>query len=199
MIAEIENAMIAAIKALQDNGTLGYRLAKLDSYGGEFADGLERAAVNFPAILIVYGGGPISQVGQSNWKHTCRFMVICAAGNLRNEKASRHGEAGKVGSYQIAQDVVKILGGQAFGLDIAPLYPVAVRPLVNDKAGSQLVSVYGVDFETAFYLGVLPEMEDLGAFQTFHANWDIPVFGNVDKDIPSDDTADATDHVTLPQ
>ncbi len=36
-----------------------------------------------------------------------------------------------------------------------------------------------------------------GIFETFHANWDIPEFGNVATDLPSDDSADATDHVHM--
>lgn len=40
--------------------------------------------------------------------------------------------------------------------------------------------------------------DDVGDFRTFHANWDVPPHGNVLMPLPADDTADATDHVTIP-
>ena len=199
MISLIEDKIIEALEAAQGPTRVGYTLKTIKSYGGEFADGLERATKDFPAVLVVYGGGPISEAGGGKWKVTCRFMLVCAAGNLRNEAASRKGENNKPGSYQIALDAVKILSGQTFGLDIAELKPTNLRPLVNDKAGTQLISVYGVDIETAFWTDILPDNASIDNFITFHANWDIPAHGNVETEIPSDDTADATDHVTLEQ
>jgi hypothetical protein len=43
----------------------------------------------------------------------------------------------------------------------------------------------------------IPEAANLGDFVTWHANWDIPPFGNVPMPLPADDKADATDNVTL--
>jgi hypothetical protein len=39
----------------------------------------------------------------------------------------------------------------------------------------------------------------VGDFRIFHANWDIPPHGNVLAPLPADDTADATDHVVIPE
>lgn len=200
MLADIEDAMIAAVKAKQDDGTLGYKYKTLKSYGGEFAAGIERAITSFPACLFLYEGGGITKIGQ-NWKITCRWVVAHGAGNLRNEKAARHGDGspGNVGSYQMVIDTIKILAGQKLGLEIDQIMPTAVVPLVNDGAGSQLASAYAVRLETAFITDTLPEIGTLDKFITAHTDWDIPVFGNVDRNIPSDDTADATDIVTLEQ
>ena len=40
---------------------------------------------------------------------------------------------------------------------------------------------------------------NLGDFRTLHANWDIPPHGNVLMPLPADATADATDHVLIPE
>lgn len=43
------------------------------------------------------------------------------------------------------------------------------------------------------------ETDNVGVFRTLHANWDIPPHGNVLAPLPADATADATDHVTIPE
>lgn len=43
------------------------------------------------------------------------------------------------------------------------------------------------------------ETDRVGDFRTFHANWDIPPHGNVLAPLPADATADATDHVAIPE
>ncbi len=41
--------------------------------------------------------------------------------------------------------------------------------------------------------------DDVGDFRIFHPNWDIPPHGNVLAPLPADATADATDHVLIPE
>ncbi len=199
MLADIEDAMIEAFQARQENGSLGYKYKALKTYGGEFNQGMDRAVVNFPAALFLYEGGPIVKIGQS-WKVTARWLLMLAGTNLRNEAAARHGDsAGKVGTYQMIMDALKILANETFGLAITPIVLENVLPLVNDGAGRQLASVYGIRLSTTFITDTLPDVGSLDRFITAHTDWDIPPHGNVDRDIPSDDTADATDLVTLPQ
>ena len=41
--------------------------------------------------------------------------------------------------------------------------------------------------------------DNVGRFRTLHANWDIPPHGNVQPPLPADASADATDHVVIPE
>jgi phage gp37-like protein len=199
MISAIENAIIARIAAAQaapaPNG-LGYTLKKLATYGGEFSDGVERIVTDFPAVLLAFGGAqPVKTVGTiTQLKGT--FSLICCATSLRNEKAARHGKDGKIGTYQIFTDMLALLTGQTLGLDITPLTPSGIRPLMNDKAGTQLASIYGLDFETTFSVEAKAPT-GLDDFETFHGDWDITTHGNVTPPLPTAE-ADARDHLTLP-
>ena len=54
-----------------------------------------------------------------------------------------------------------------------------------------------LDLTTRHYPATPDDPASLNDFATFHVNWDIPVFGNVLTPLPADETADATDHITL--
>lgn len=195
MIGTIENSMIEAVASANK----GYNLKKVSSYGGEFAEGIEKQARDFPVVLFVFGGAtPVKQVGATvRW--TAKWMALCCAKNLRNEVSARQGSTDSVGSYQLSMDVISILTNKKFGLDITPIEPKGWEPLLNDKAENQLVSVYGVTFETSFETQGSDAINPRpGVFETWHANWDVPAFGNVTPPPPNDEEADATDNVTLP-
>lgn len=199
MISTIENAMIARIQAAMDapEGTgLGYRLKKLATYGGEFSDGIDRIVRDFPAVLIAFNGAQLVKEFSHSGKFKATFGVMVAAASLRNEKSARHGGIGAVGSYQLITDVLALLSWQRLGLSITPLAPRTIQPLMNDKAGNQLASVYAIDFETTFDL-VPVDSATLDDFATFHADWDIPPHGNVTRPLPAEE-ADARTTVHLP-
>lgn len=197
MISEIETAILLKIRNAHETGVLGYTVKKIDTYGGEFSEGLDKFVRAFPAILLIFSG--LTRVSNTNGrvKFTARWSVIVAAKNLRNQAQARHGSDDRVGSYQMISDMLALLSNQTFGLQIDPLIPQSVTPLLNDLSGSQLSSVYGIEFQTAFETETPDTEETLADFETFHANWDIPVHGNVSENLPADATADATDHVTL--
>ena len=200
MISEIENAIINRILAAQDapgNAGLGYKLKKLATYGGEFGDGIDRVVLDFPAVLIAFNGAQLQQQARSSFTVKGTFGVICCANSLRNEKAARHGVAGAVGSYQLIMDMVALLAGQKLGLNITPLVASGIRPLINDKAGTKLASVYAIDFETLFSIEPGPDASSLDDFATFAPAWDIPPHGNVVPPLPAAE-ADARDLINLP-
>lgn len=194
MIGTIEDAIIARIKAAEQ--VLGYTLRKVDTYGGDFDDGLERLVRDFPAVLVAYKGFEPLKTTHSLMTVKAKWAVICCALSLRNEAASRKGSLSGVGSYQLTKDMIDVLMGQTLGLKITPIMPTGVTPLVNNKAGSQLASIYGLDIETTFTIDIVPDCREIANFETFHANWDLS--GSCKKEnLPADDTAAATDNITL--
>jgi hypothetical protein len=59
------------------------------------------------------------------------------------------------------------------------------------------LSVYGVELTVGFETETEDFVSGLNDFETFHVNWDVPPIGNVSAPLPTDDTADATDTITL--
>lgn len=93
------------------------------------------------------------------------------------------------------------LGGQ---LDVelpagAPLGPQLVESAPYMLAG---VLCHGarLDWTTRFNRSLAASEADpsIGDFRIFHLNWDIPPFGNVERTLPADESADVTDHIIIP-
>lgn len=202
ILGKAEDDMLARIKAFQP--FLGYKVETVDTYGSEFSDGVERAMRDWPAYLFVYNGStPMAGSTQRLLKYKARWAVLCCSGSLRGEAAARKGSITGAGSYQMLCDARRMLRnfvplkagtfeGSAGAIEIA-----GDRQLLQDKAGQQLVSVYALDIEipmTEETTGLPATLDD---FKTFHADYDIPPHGNVQRPPPSEETADATDNVTL--
>lgn len=199
MIGHIEQAIIDKIQAASTSGALGYKPAKVASYGGEYSDPSVRQVIkDFPAVSVMFDGARSTKQTNGSVKIDVRYGVFVAARNLRSEKEARHGDGTNPGSYKMIEDMILLLTNQNFGLEIAELSFEDVSLVLVDKSDQGLVSVYGISFKTSYSIGTLPSETDiasLGTFQKFHANWDIPPHGNVSTDLPADSTADATDHV----
>ncbi|QUM72183.1 phage protein Gp37 [Sphingopyxis granuli] len=222
MIAQIELAMLAALKAAGDFGVLGYAWRTLETYPEEWDSYLkEKGDWKSPAAWAVFAGANairFTDLGNVRLEGA-QFGLVVAAENLRNETATRHGGpagAGEPGSYQLALDALAILSGRDLGLDIDQLVPRSLR-LVRpfDALKERKVSMIALQFETAFEITTLPPEADLDAFKTLHLDWDVPAFGagragpiDGDPDEPGvqlpapaigPGSADASDHLTLPQ
>ncbi len=204
MIGDIENAIIKRIIDASGNapGKLGYGFKKVETYGGEFADGFDRIVKLLPAVLIIYDGSKVNRDNDPYYDLTATFRIIIGGQSLRNEKDARQGSTNKVGTYQMVRDIQRLLSGQTFGLPIKPMRPLGDRSLYQDKSDRGLVSLYGLDFSVDYtetrYSD--PDIADNSAeFRQFHANWDFPPFHEKQTPpiIPDDENADATDHVTL--
>ncbi len=202
MIGQIEQAMIDRLKQAETDGSLGYRLKKIGTYGGELTDSkLNEVILGLPAFWVIFNDQVKTGTRQGGavveW--LARFTVFAAAKSLRNEMLARHGREGEVGSYQMVRDVVALISNQKLGLNIGPLVPQRVIPILNDRSDRDLASIYAVEFTTTYSENYGVDADGLDQFETFHANWDVPVIGNVETDLPADDTADATDTITLEQ
>ncbi len=193
MIGDIEQAIIDKIDGASSSPSpaLGYVIKDCKSYGGELEGPVTEIAKRFPAALVMFKGINSSQeVGDEVWRYNATFIVIVGSKNRRNNKAARHGAAGKVGSYQMATDILQLLVGSDLGLDISTLEPGRIIALINSKT----VSVYSVELSTTFDIEYQAADADLDAFELLHTDWDIPTLGNVSTDLPAGD-ADAEDNI----
>jgi phage gp37-like protein len=201
MIAAIENAMLARIKAASDSGALGYKLRQVSTYRGDL-DNVPEAVKQFPCVWVVFGGHQKPEDEGAGWLVTPLFQVVVAAKNVRNEQASRHGSGDEVGAYQLLTDVLALLSGQALGLDLSRrLAPGAARLIANARVDALNIAAYAQDFTCAYRIEPAPAAATLSDFTRFHADWDVPPFIEPRPEVaPLDDEAvqiDAVDDVML--
>ena len=198
MIGAIEKGIVDRIKAANGpSQALGYSLRCIASYGNELDDDINKVIKQFPAVWVVYQGEPRpKEATAGRWIHAPAFAIVCCAKSLRNEKASRRGAGGEIGSYQIFQDVRALLTGQTLGLEISPIEPGEVRPIVNAKTRDKNASIYVQTVHTGYESNQPADAATLDDFATFHSDWDIPPHGNVTPPLPADE-ADAEDTVIL--
>ncbi len=187
--AAIEDAIIARIQAASDGNALGYRLAQIGSYGGEFDDETFFTQFRkFPAVWVTVGGSKPKRVGSHSWLLAPTIAVMVGTRNVRGERQTRHGTVNEPGSYQILEDVRNLLVGQTLGLALAPLAVGNDRTLFNTRQGAEARSVLAAEFLTSFtYQPPAPDAvaEDLNLIGL---NYYLR---------PGDEIADAVDTVTL--
>lgn len=111
MIGTIENKALEAIRLAE----LDYRLHKVESYGGEFADGIEKHARDFPSIFAVFEGAEKVKATNTQTQWRASWLFICCAKNLRNEVSARQGSDDRVGSYGLANPILHVREEQAAG------------------------------------------------------------------------------------
>lgn len=195
MIAEIEEALLKHVRGLSAaTPGLGYRIASVESYGGELDDLTAEVVRTFPAVWVTYaGGGKPKPVGTSRekWLTPATFVLMFGARNVRGEKFTRTGlkqggQVIEVGAYNMLEDISLLTLNQDLGLKIDHFKPGAIRTLYNTRLGNQAVAVFAREFHTS-YIERAPE-QDLGYFGTLGIDYYLK---------PGDNTADASDTVTL--
>lgn len=190
--AQIEDAVIARIKAASDTGALGYRLADVASYGGEFDDETFFTALRkFPAVWVTVGGSKPQRKSARVWTMAPVVAVMVGSRSVRGERFTRRGAVGEVGSYQLLQDVTDLLAGQQLGLPIEPLAPGADRTLFNVRMGSEARSVLAREFGTFFRYEVEGDQADAAAADLAGINLRYYL-------TPGDGVQDAEDALNLP-
>lgn len=215
MIGAVENAIIAALKAAADGGTLGYAWGTLETYPEDFDSYLKekKGLLRFPAAWAVFlslGDGQ-DDGDDAGWHGEARFALVVAAKNLRNETATRHGGSGaEPGSYQLAIDATRILSRNALKAQLDPAdagLPGLVSAItvtgmrlvaLTPEMRTQGLSLMAVELRCRIPFGNFDGEGTPGAFRIFHADWDIPPIGDVTAPLPAS-TPDAEDLVELPQ
>lgn len=184
LVAKTEAAIINAIRAagiVFDD--------QVQSYAGEIDDETFDTVRKLPAIWCTFGGANRPRaVGTSKkkWRYDATFVTICAARNISSEGAARAGTPGELGVYQMLDRVHQVLQGRDLDLPLLALEPGKVTVLANARAGRDAIAAYAQEWHTAWIEQAPPEVgvEWLRLGLNYYLK-------------PGDDTADATDLVTL--
>ncbi|AOJ10598.1 DUF1834 family protein [Burkholderia mayonis] len=197
---------------------LGKMVTEVKTYGGEFDDDeLDTVVRRFPAAWVTFGGvkrtDPVS-TGRSKWKAEALFVVMVGARSVRNEETSRHGGPAQieVGTNLLISAVRHLLNQQDMGLPIRHLQPGAIRTLFNTKVRSDAMSVYALEFHTAWvedtlFVGAFPQGASDGPLGELFERYN----GHLDPPTPdwkstllryylqpgTDRQADAEDHIEM--
>lgn len=181
MIAAIENAIIARLQAASDApDLLGYKFKTLGSFPQNWREYKAKylGQTTAPAAWITFGGANIEAKGDNYSTIKARFGLVLCARNFRNEKSTRHGSAGEIGSYQLLEDATGILAGQTFGLNILPIQPRSWSLVDEDTANySFLVLELATEFtiENNYWM----DDADLNDFSTFAVDWGAPPISEI--------------------
>lgn len=147
---------------------LGKMVNEVKTYGGEFDDEeLDTVVRRFPAAWVTFGGVRRTEpygTSRSKWRAEALFVVMVGARSIRNEETSRHGGPAQfeVGTNLLISCVRHLLNQQDMGLPIANLQPGAIRTLFNTKTRTDAMSVYALEFRTAWvedtlFVGAFPQ------------------------------------------
>ena len=161
--ALLESAVIQRIKHAGQANMLGYNLAQIGSYGGEFDDeAFWTQTRRLPAVWVTVGGESVQAVGRRDQQYQIKGALMVGARSPRGERFARHGtlpaggqpvQPGQaVGSYQMMDDMRRLIAGQCLGLDehISPIKTGGVKTLYNTKIGSEGFSVLVLDFACTY-------------------------------------------------
>jgi phage gp37-like protein len=139
-ISTIESAIVDALADANTDDAI----KTIESYHGDLTDfqsEVGKFVASLPALYVMYTGSVFEAQTVSSFDERQNFSVICVAKDLRAKSAA------KMSAYGLIEYVKTVLINNDFGLDIYPLKPIAVTPLLI----STLLSVFQIDFETSFY------------------------------------------------
>lgn len=139
-ITEIENGIIERIVAAK----LPY-LRLVANYGGELMGDWQGVIRSLPAVWVAFKDSTAPEplnTARTRFRARLAFTTIVADRSVRSEAATRKGGPGNVGTYQMLDDVARLICMQDFGLDnVDHLRPGRVRSLFSAKTAAQALSV----------------------------------------------------------
>lgn len=189
MIGELEDAIVARIKAAQAAGLWPYKLLTVETYGGQI-DEHTQSTFRFPAVFVAFTRmKKVGELGERTRLSSVHLVLYVATRNPRNEHSTRHGDMHEPGSFQIVEDLLALLEGQRLGMPMhKPLMHTDIETLfvARKSDGAKAESILAVSMECQFtWSAALPECANvstddwLKTGQTFYLK-------------PGDDVADAT-------
>lgn len=155
-LSMIEQA-IKAEMAAQIESKKWIQVREIKTYGGEFDDDISAVIKVFPAIWVTFEGSRVPE--KMNFNKTRMpvvFVVLVGARSVRNEEVQRHGTEHDVGTFQMLDNVQRLLTGNDLssqGLDgLAPLQLGRVKTIFNGGTRGQSISVLAQEFLTSYVI-----------------------------------------------
>jgi len=174
MIGQIEDGILATLKAAETAGLLGYQFANLESYSERLTeDQLVDMANRGPSAWVVWVGDTVIRTVQGEKHLRGTFDVLVGTRSLRNQKAARHGAGDTVGAYQMAADVVAVLDGSSVGLPLlAPLEMSRRGVIAVRESDKRTAAIYAVTFSCDY--AIQRAHLDLEDFTLVAGDWALP-------------------------
>jgi phage gp37-like protein len=209
MIGALEDAIIAKLSS-----AFAGRLKEVDHKPAKFdADELLRILTMAPAIYVAFLGFQRSERPPGSVRATYGAYMVAA--NASGERARRRGDAATIGAYEMAVLTAATLERWVPEGAAGPMEVQSCENLYASVFEKNGITVYGLvcdvpmQIQDAWAVPQIDAGDATGAppsfldnFITFHADQDIPPFGNVMKPPPAPeagvDRADAVLRVTLP-
>lgn len=201
MIAATENALVQALLDAAEAGVLGYEYLTHDTFPDQFEEYLrENTNLRTPACWATFLGlvEGVDDGDDNGFYARARFALVVAAGNLRNEQDTRHGDGAVPGSYQLMVDAIRVLSRNMLTPELDLMEPVRIRsarPVARtEQMKRQRLSMQAIELELVLPLSVFAD--DAVDLEVLHVDWDIPAFGNVAPPLPAENP-DAADTMVL--
>ena len=213
MIGALEDAIIAQLEV-----AFAGRLKEIDHKPAKFdADELLRVLSQAPAIYVAFLGWQRSPRLPGSVNAT--FGAYLVAKNASGERARRRGDEATIGAYEMAVVTAGTLDRWVPAGAAGPIEVQSCENLYASAFEKNGITVYGlvcdvpvqiqdawgvpqIDVAAGLADGSAAPPSILDDFITFHADQDIPPFGNVAKPPPAPTSgakrADAVGRVTLP-
>jgi|GEM_PF-2895800 len=132
-IHEMEDALVAALEPLRAS----HGVRQIKTYGDDLEpEALPRLLPNLPALLVVYAGSVIENLGQRQIDRGAYFVFVCDR-SLRSEADARTGASG---AYPLLGAVRRLLHGQ----EIFPNMPAILKRQETFLSKTDMTACYAV-------------------------------------------------------
>lgn len=161
MIGELEDAIVARIKAAQAAGLWPYKIMTIETYGGQI-DESTQSTFRFPAVFVAFTRfKKRGALGERARLVDVHLVLYVAARNPRNERSTRHGDMHEPGSFQIAEDLIALLENQRVGMPMTHALSaeeIDTLFVARKSDGANAESILAVSMECQFtWSAALPE------------------------------------------
>lgn len=145
---------------------------EIKTYGGEFDDDINAVIRRFPAIWVAFQGSKSPEKISSNkTRIPITFVVLVGAYSVRNEEAQRHSDQINIGTYQMLDDIQRLLTENDLSSQclkgLAPLELGRIKTIFNTKTKDDSISVLSQEFHTSFILNASDRVREEAAIESY--------------------------------